>query len=387
MRIRSIEFVAMFILAGASCRGQIISTFAGDDVSNTSCSQADGVPALSACIHPSGIATDKAGDVYLSDSQSFKIRKINTAGIITTIAGTTYGYSGDGGPATSAQLTLQGGSPGFSGLAVDGSGNVYISDTHNCVIRLITAATGIITTVAGNHTCGFAGESGLATAASLLYQTGITLDSAGNLYIADTLNNRVRKVDGSGMISTVAGNGDATYDGDNVAATTTGVVSPEGLAFDSAGNLYISESDRIRKVDTNGTITTIAGQTTPVQTPGFSGDGGLATAATLSGPLDLVVDSSGNLYFGDNQNLKVRKINTAGIISTYAGVFGPVSTPLGNGGPATSAYIGNPLGLLLDAAGRSFVYIDSGGRSRGESCPTCSANARLGRSGWCERFR
>ncbi|HTC86642.1 MAG TPA: hypothetical protein VK686_00020 [Bryobacteraceae bacterium] len=360
MKIRSTEYIAIFILAGASCRGQIISTFAGDDVPNTSCSKADGIPATSACMQPSGIAMDKAGNVYLSDGQFTKIRKINTSGIITTIAGTTYGFSGDGGPAISAQLTLQGGSPGFSGLAVDGAGNVYISDTHNCVIRLITAATGIITTVAGNHTCGFAGESGLATAASLLYPTGITLDSAGNLYIADTLNNRVRKVDSSGMISTVAGNGDATYDGDNVQATTTGVVSPEGLTFDSAGNLYISESDRIRKVDTSGTITTIAGKTTAVQTPGFSGDGGLATAATLSGPLGLVVDSSGNLYFGDNQNLKVRRINTAGIISTYAGVFGPVSTPLGNGGPATSAYIGNPLGLLLDAAGDLLITTTTG---------------------------
>ena len=351
MRIRSIEFIAIFILAGASCRGQIISTFAGDDVPNTSCSKADGIQATSACVQPSGIAMDKLGNVYLSDGQYLKIRKINTAGIITTIAGTTYGYSGDGGPATSAQLTLQGGAPGFSGLAVDAAGNVYISDTHNCVIRLVTAATGIITTFAGNHTCGYAGDGGLATAASLLYPSGITLDSAGNLYIADTLNNRVRKVDSSGMISTVAGNGDATYDGDGVQATTTGVVSPDGLTFDSAGNLYISESDRIRKVDTSGTITTIAGKTTAVQTPGFSGDGGVATAATLSGPLGMVMDSSGNLYFGDNQNLKVRKINTAGIISTYAGVFGPVSTPLGDGGPATSAYIGNPLGLLLDAAG------------------------------------
>ena len=175
------------------------------------------------------------------------------------------------------------------------------------------------------------------------------------------------------MISTVAGNGDATYDGDGVQADFNGVVSPNGITFDSAGNLYISEGDRIRKVDTGGTITTIAGKTTAVQSPGFSGDGGLATAATLSGPLGIVVDSSGNLYFGDNQNLKVRKINTAGIISTYAGVFGPVSTPLGNGGPATSAYIGNALGLLLDAEGDLFRLRHGGRRSRGESCPACSA--------------
>jgi uncharacterized protein (TIGR03437 family) len=362
MRVRFVEFIATAALAAASCHGQgIISTVAGDDTGTTSCVTTEGVPATSECMEPSGIAMDKQGNLYISDGQYSRVRKIDTAGNITTVAGTTYGYSGDGGPATSAQLTLAGGSPGFSGLAVDAAGNIYISDTHNCAIRLVTAATGIITTFAGSSLCGYAGDGGPANKAALLYPSGVALDSAGNLYIADTLNNRVRKVNTLGVISTVAGNGNALYSGDGVQATTTGVVSPDGVTFDSTGNLYISESDRIRKVNTSGIINTIAGATTGVQTPGSSGDGGLATAALLNGPLGLVVDPSGNLYIADNQNLRVRKINTAVIISEYAGVFGPVSTPLGDGGPATSAYIGNPLGLLLDAAGD--LYITETGNS------------------------
>jgi uncharacterized protein (TIGR03437 family) len=356
VRIRFVEFMAIVALASAPCRGQgIISTVAGDDTGTTSCNPADSGPALMACMAPSGIAMDKQGNLYLSDGQYFKIRKVDTAGNMTTVAGTTYGYSGDGGPATSAQLTLTGGSLGFAGLAVDAGGNIYISDTDNCVIRLITAATGIIATFAGNGTCGYVSDGVPANKTSLQRPAGIALDSAGNLYIADGLNNRVRKVDSSGVISTVAGDGDALYEGDGVQATTTGVVSPTGVTFDSAGNLYISESDRIRMVNPSGIISTLAGATTAVQTPGFSGDGGPAKAALLSGPLGLVVDPSGNIYIADNQNLRVRKINTAGIISEFAGVFGPVSTPLGDGGPATSAYIGNPLGLLLNAAGDLYI--------------------------------
>jgi hypothetical protein len=169
----------------------------------------------------------------------------------------------------------------------------------------VTAATGIITTMAGG-TCGYAGDNGPATKASLFYQSGIALDSQDNLYIADNLSNRVRKVTTSGIISTIAG---STTNGSNY---------------------------------------------------GSSGDGGLATAALLFGPLDLVIDSAGEVYIADNQNLKVRKIDTAGIIRTYAGVFGPVSTPLGDGGPATSAYLSNPLSLLLDSAGNLYISETAG---------------------------
>jgi uncharacterized protein (TIGR03437 family) len=358
MRIRLVEFIVFIALASAPCRGQgIISTFAGDDT-GAACVTTNGVPATSACMMPSGIAMDKQGNVYIADNTHFIVRKIDTAGNITTVAGSTFGYSGDGGQATSAQLLLTAGSPTLAGLALDAAGNLYISDEHNCAIRKVTAATGIITTVAGTgpSNCGYAEDGVPAKSTSLFYPLGIALDSAGNLYIADGLSNRVRKVDAaSGIISTVAGNGDALYEGDGVQATTTGVVSPAGVTFDSKGNLYISESDRIRKVNTSGIISTLAGATTAVQTPGFSGDGGLATAALLSGPLGLVVDPAGNIYIPDNQNLRVRKINTAGIISEYAGVFGPVSTPVGDGGLATIAYIGNPLGLLLDPTGDLYI--------------------------------
>jgi uncharacterized protein (TIGR03437 family) len=371
MRTRFIELLAGIVMMSAATFGQTITTVVGDDT-NGGCSHDDGVPAVTECVMPSGIAFDKQGNLYLVDG--VKVRKVDQSGIITTVAGTTYGYSGDGGPATSAKLTLQGGSPALSGLAVDSQGNIYISDTHNCAIRLVTAATGIITTMAGG-TCGNTGDNGPATKASLNYPSGIALDGAGNLYIADNLSNRVRKVDkSSGMISTVAGDGDPLWESDGVAATTTGLRGPVGVRLDSHGNLYIAEGNRVRKVNTSGIISTIAGSTVNFTNFGSSGDGGLATAALLFGPLDMVVDPAGDIYIADNQNLKVRKIDTGGIISTYAGVFGPVSTPLGDGGPATSAYIGNPLGLFLDAAGNLYIS-ETAGQVRKVSVPAPAAPA------------
>jgi len=351
MRTRLVQLCLSSLITAAPFFAQTITTVAGDD-SSAPCSHADGVPAVTECMQPSGIAFDKQGNLYVVDD--VKVRKVDTGGVITTIAGTTFGYSGDGGPATSAKLNLQAGSPGLSGLAVDSQGSVYISDTHNCAIRLVTAATGIITTFAGG-TCGYSGDNGPANKASLFYSSGIALDSQGNLYIADNLSNRVRKVDQTGMITTVAGNGDSFWEADGVAATATGLDSPVGVKFDSKGNMYISEGNRVRKVDTSGTIHTIAGSTMNGGNQGSSGNGGLATQALLFGPLDLAIDSAGDVYIADNQNLKVRKIDTAGIISTFAGVFGPVSTPLGDGGPATSAYLGNPLSLLLDAQNNLYI--------------------------------
>jgi len=358
MRIRAIQLFAPVALAAAACYGQeTISTLGGTLYS--ACSTADGVQALTACMSPGGMVMDKLGNLYFSDGRYFKIRKIDNLGIVTTVAGTTSGYSGDGGPATSAQMSLAGGSPALAGLALDAAGSLYISDTGNNVIRMIDHTTNIITTVAGNNSPGDAGDGGPAAKASLQTPRGIAVDSAGNLYIADQGNNLVRKVTG-GIISTFAGNGDALYSGDGVQAKTTAVVHPMGLAFDSAGNLYISESDRIRKVDSGGIITTIAGKTSDVETPGFSGDGGPATAALLSGPLGMAVDSSNNLYFADANNERIRKITAKGIISTYAGVPGNVSTPLGDGGPAIAAYLGMTRDVVLDAAGDLFIAASPG---------------------------
>jgi uncharacterized protein (TIGR03437 family) len=382
MRVRCIGFLSAIALMTATSFGQTITTVAGGALSG--CSKADGVSALMACMQPSGIAFDSQGNLYISDGQYYKVRKVDKNGIVTTVAGSTYGFSGDGGPATSAQLTLQAGAPGLSGLAVDAQGNVYISDTHNCVIRLVTAATGIITTIAGNTapnattpSCGSGGDNGPATKASLFYPSGIALDGAGNLYIADNLSNKIRKVDKSNTITTVAGNGSSIFSGDGGPATAAGISSPVGVKFDGAGNMYIAEGNRVRKVDTSGKITTIAGLPGNGTNYGFSGDGGPATAAALFGPLDIVVDQAGDIFIADNQNLRVRKIDPTGVISTYAGVYGPVSTPVGDGGPATSAYLGNPLGLLLDSAGELFIA-ETQGAVRKVAAPgsfTCTNSA------------
>jgi uncharacterized protein (TIGR03437 family) len=335
-----------------------ISTVAG---SGQCCASVDGSAATNAWLTGvSGIAVDKQGNIYITDTASGKIRKVNAAGIISTFAGTgTPGFSGDGGPATSAQLD---GSSTFTGIAADASGNVYISDATKGIVRKINSA-GIITTIAGNGSPGFAGDNGPATAAQLQDPQGLAVDASGNLYIADNRNNRVRKVNAAGVITTVAGNGNAVASGDGGLATAAAAPGPASVALDAAGNLYIAEGGTdIRKVDTAGKISTVAGQN---QVRNFSGDGGPATAAALKNPLGLGVDSSGNLYIADSQNGRVRKVDAAGIITTIAGITGNASSPLGDGGPSTSAYVPVPTGVALDAAGN--VYVSSpgaGGRVR-----------------------
>ncbi len=362
MRIKLVEIVAGLALTGAACSGQgIITTVAG---SYTGSNTSDGGLAVNTLIQGvGGIALDKQGNLYIWEDSSSKVKKVDTSGIITTIAGNgTPGYGGDGGPAINAEIFSSSGS--FPGLAVDSAGNVYISDGTNHAIRKVNTA-GIINTIAGTPgMSGFQGDGGLATRALLNYPAGIALDSAGNLYIADLDNNRVRKVDANGIITTVAGNGNVVYSGDGVKATTTTVHSPGGIAVDALGNLYISEGSdaRVRKVDTGGTITTIAGQT--AKTVGFSGDGGLAINATLKSPIGLVLDQAGNLYIADEP--RIRKVDTAGVITTYAGISGTASTPLGDGGPATSAYLGDPRAVALDANGNLYIgaSVGNGGHVR-----------------------
>ena len=259
----------------------------------------DGGPATAAQLYvPIGVAMDANGDLFIADSANQRIRKVSASGIITTVAGNgTAAFSGDGGLATAAQLN----NPG--GAAVDGSGNLFIADSSNNRIRKVSAS-GIITTVAGNGTAGFGGDGGLAMAAQLNNPEGVVVDGPGNLFIADTENSRIRKVSASGIITTVAGSGvpgEAHFEGDGGLATAALLGPPGGVAVDAFGNLFIADlwTQRIRKVSASGIITTIAGN----GLPSFGGYGGPATAAALNGPRAISIDAQGNVVFSDGNQI------------------------------------------------------------------------------------
>ena len=280
----------------------------------------DGGLATQACIwNPEGVNVDAAGNLYISDTTNHRIRKVDTDGIITTVAGGG-SDSGDGIPATDARLSFP------TGSVVDATGNLYISNGNG--IRKVNT-DGIITTAAGKGPAGYNGDGIPATDALLNNAYGITMDAAGNLYIADCYNHRVRKVDTNGIITTVAGNGTSGFTGDGGSAIEAQIDHPRDVAVDSAGNLYISDSynHRIRKVDTSGIITTIAGSgPAGSYLNEYGGDGGLATQAELSQPHGLALDSTGNLYIADSFNNRVRKVHTNGIITTVAGSVYGIST-------------------------------------------------------------
>jgi hypothetical protein len=286
-------------------------------------------------ILPSAIVFDATGNLYFAETGNHVIRKLDTAGNITIIAGTgTQGFSGDTGPATSATLD----SP--QGLALDSTSNLYVADTHNHRIRKLNLTTGIITTIAG-ATPGFSGDNALATSARLNLPTALALDAAGNLYLADTGNHRIRKITAStGIITTIAGTGTQGFSGDTGLAISATIDSPTGLALDSANNLYLADTHnhRIRKITaTTGLITTIAG----TGAPGFSGDISAATTATLALPHGLTIDTQGNLYLADTANHRIRRIDaTTGIITTVAGDGTQAFS--GDGGPAIAASLDSP---------------------------------------------
>jgi sugar lactone lactonase YvrE len=291
------------------------------------------------------VVVDTAGNLYIADKSNQRIRKVSTSGIITTVAGNgTWGYSGDGGAATSAMLADP------SDVAVDSLGNLYINDWSNKRIRKVDTS-GIITTVAGNGIAGYAGDGGAATSAMLSNPFGVAVDAAGNLFIADSGNQRIRKVSTSGIITTVAGNGTYGYSGDGGAATSAMLSDPYGVTVDAAGNLFIADSgnQRIRKVSTSGIITTVAGN----GTAGYAGDGGAATSGLLSGPQDVAVDSAGNLYIADTFNSVIRKVSTSGIITTVAG--NGTAGYAGDGGAAILAQLYRPFGLAADSSGNLYI--------------------------------
>ncbi len=379
----------------------IISTIAGSGICGFS---GDGAAAKTAMIsNVAGMTFDLEGNLLISDQGNERIRKITPAGIITTIAGDgTFGYSGDGGLATKASL----GQP--IGISVDRFGNLYIADAANNVIRLVDKA-GDIRTVAGNHTGGFSGDGGPAISAELNFPQAVIADSVGNVYIADWINERVRKVDVSGIITTYAGNGmngnagsggpatsasignpssllahDGTlyvgtagnvwamnqstdiiniiggvagigFGGDGGLATSAVFTYVTGIAADGSGGLLLADSlnDRIRQISgTTRIVSTIAG--------GYVGDGGKATAAgfNFNQPGHTTFDAAGNFYIADGYDNRIRKVSPDGVITTFAGTG--ITGASGNGGPATSATLSAPRAVAADAGGDIFIADESG---------------------------
>ena len=314
---------------------------------------------------PAGLSIDGSGNVYIADDLTDTISEYTSRGLATVAGNGSAGYYGDGGPATSAQLL----SP--QGLATDTAGNLYIPDFSSHVREV---SNGIINTVAGSRFFGFGGDGGPATAANLYNPTSVAVDSGGNLYIADTANQCVRKVS-NGVITTFAGRGSGINGfGDGGPATAAFFASVSGIAVDSAGNVYVSDSaaGRVRRIS-NGIITTVAGN----GNRGFSGDGGLATSALLWQPADLAVDSAGNLYINDTANRRIRKVSN-GVITTFAGTGSATSS--GDGGPATSAGLGGVGGLAVDSAGN--VYLSDRGHIREISNGIVASIAGTGQAGY-----
>ncbi len=381
----------------------VISTFVPGCEAGLDCNvtPVEGVFRTNTAMSPNSIAVDTSNNVYVSDENHNKIRKILASnGNVYTVAGngTTGGPLGDGGLATNASFT---GSP--RGISLDASRNVYISDGDR--LRKVTASTGIINTIAGpggpsvfqqlHHSVvdaagnvyvtdatafgggvvhkvapggsvtniigggayGFSGDGGPATNAAFKQMWGIARDGSGNIYVADQFNYRVRKdTVSTGIISTFAGSGRGNFWGDGGSATSAGIDKPQGMAFDFSGNMYIADTynNRVRKVTTGGTISTFAG----TGLPGFSGDGGAATSAKLNEPTSVAVDSNDNVFVADSENSLVRKITPGGIISTYAGGGGS----LGDGGPATSAQLAFAFSIALDKYNN--LYIADAGNFR-----------------------
>ena len=343
-------FISGLLLLSQVAQSQTfkIITIAGNGVYGFS---NDGYAATNAELYgPRNIAVNSIGDVYFVDYFNLRVRKIDTSGIITTIAGNgTHGYSGDSSLGSSAQVNPM-------GVAVDKKGNVYISDAAYTIRKVNTL--GIITTIAGIPVdSAYAGNGVLATNATFAGPRGIAVDTFGNIYIADAPSNVVRKIDAlTGIITTVAGNDTAGYSPDGSLAIHAMLDSPLAVAVDLSGNLFITDykNNIVRKVDPTGIINTYAGTYSGGPVSGYTGDNGLATAATLNRPAAIAVDTAGNLYIPDANNNVIRKVNkTTGIITTVVG-----NGTAGFGGDTYNALGANlytPFGVAVDVYGSMYI--------------------------------
>ena len=343
-----IFFIATFLIFSTKSYAQNISTLYG----TTEGYSGDGDLASNAQLNgPTDLVYDTNGNLFFVDGQNSVVRKIDTNGIISTIAGNEIpGYSGDGGPATDAQLYVP------YGIVFDTNNNLYISEIGNNVIRKIDT-NGIISTIAGNGIQGYSGDGGLATDAQLYGPYGITFDSNDNLYIGERNNNVIRKIDTNGIITTIAGNGTQGYAGDGGPATSALLYGCRSVTFKDNGDLYISDGNNhvIRKIDTNGIISTIVGN--GIQ--GYSGDGDLAINAQINYPRIVIFDNYDNFYFSESSSHVIRKVDNTGVITTVAG--NGTSGYSGDGGIATNAELKAPFGMILDSkdAGGNLIFSDN----------------------------
>lgn len=340
------------------CQAQgIITTVAGNGSRTYS---GDNGPATSAGMVPVGVAVDPAGNLFIADDSNFMVRKVNTQGVISRVAGCDpaalsaciLAGVGDGTSATGVFTGV--GNP----IAVDSAGNFYFADDGRSTVRKVTPA-GIISTVAGNGSLGYGGDNGSALNATLNAPGGLAVDTAGNLYISDTLNNRVRKVNTSGTITTIVGDGTAAFKGEGVQGTSAELNLPGFLTLDAAGNLFIADTlnFRVRKLTSGGIITTVAGSGIGVS----QGDGGPAVSAGVA-PVGVAVDGSGNIYISQGIST-IRKVDTNGNISTIAGGLNTGGFS-GDNGPSANAALLGPFGLAVDAAGNLFIADTGNNRVR-----------------------
>lgn len=366
----SAPIVALLVCAAVLAQqSQVIVTYAGGGSGDGGSAEASALTLSTPGIL--GFAVGPGDILYIAERANNRIRQVSADGIITTIAGTTAaGFSGDGGPGSLAQLNWPG------GLALDGAGNLYIADSFNHRVRKLLP-DGTILTVAGTGVSGYSGDGGPATLAQLGQPDNVILDSAGNLYISDTGANVVRKIALNGTISTVAGNGLQGFGGDGGPATAALLNWPEGLVFDSSGALCIADfhNSRVRKVTADGKIATIAGDGTPCW--GACGDGGPASAAEVYGPLGLAVDGAGNLYIDSVFNHNIREVTSDGKISTYLGTPGQYGFA-GDGGNRTKALLYLPTNLAFDGQGNLFVVDGGNNRIRKVTAGTVSTVAGSG---------